>query len=767
MNFNTFGKMKLKITIIIATTIFFASISGCTVFNKIDFADRQQNKRLDREHWQYLADRGFPEGFIELGNMAESSADEFHLALAYYQRAYDLGHEPAAYYLGRYYYRHHQNSEELERAKVWTIKATQQESIKAYLLYADILLSDQDVKENFNVALSIFKGLSSHGHATASRRLAKLYEQGISTNRDRSKAIEYYKLAVSQGHLESELNIGRLYTDGSATNTDLGKAESIFLRFAESGNPQAAYLLSKLYLRKSVIENKPLLEKSVEWLKISADKGFVPAKIRLINLHLAENPDNVEFAVIELTKLSVLNEGSASYQLGRLFNTKNLEANKEQALKYYHLAYQQGYELAAFRLAEYYYIHKKNEDDMVQVRHWKQKASQQKTDTAIFLQAEFMLTGSNGWQQNKDKAIEMYKGLSERGMRFSSRALARIFEAGIYTNKDLQQALFYFEMAASQGDVLSKLNAANYYANGIGVEQDWPRAEAVFLQYAKTRYHKAAYLLANNYEKQAILSGNKIPEQAVYWYQIAAKKKNTPARLKVAEMKLQGEGLPQDINKAIAELNLLSEQGIARASFRLGTFYSEILNENIDLALHFYQRAFIQGSPQSTFILAEKYRQGIGIKDQSIKETFVKLANTGNSDSAYLLGILDEVLLKPNSALIWYKKAANTGHAEAQLALVNQYQKAGNFEAANQWLLKAVQANNGTALLQYGEALFWGRKMKANKIQGLAYILSASRLHIKNAVSKSLIMMVNLNSVEKIERANQLSKEYDTRHFSF
>ena len=62
------------------------------------------------------------------------------------------------------------------------------------------------------------------------------------------------------------------------------------------------------------------------------------------------------------------------------------------------------------------------------------------------------------------------------------------------------------------------------------------------------------------------------------------------------------------------------------------------------------------------------------------------------------------------------------------------------------------------ALLQYGEALFWGRKMKADKVQGLAYVLSASRLHIKSAVAKSLLFMMNLNSVEKIERANQLSK---------
>jgi len=756
LNFNIIGKMNHKIIISIVVG-FSTLISACTEVKKTELAAQQQTIIYDREHWQNLADHGFPEGYLELGKLAELSTNEKHLALKHYQQSYDLGYESAAYYLGRYYYNNPQGPKELELAKKWAIIAAKQGNTGAYLLYADIQISDKNTTKNTDSALQIYRDLASHGNASASNRLAKFYEKGLHVEKDKAKALEYYKLALSQGNIESELDVGRFYTYGYAVDTDFNKAENIFLSFAKSNNPQAAYLLFKLYQRQFIIERKPLLKKSHEWLNISAYQGYIPAKLQLINLKLAKKPNNIELIVQELKKLSNLNEGKASYQLGRLINTQNSLNPQKKELEYYRLAYQQGYEISAFRIAEYYFNHQENQQDLLDAQHWQQIAAQQNSGDSLFLQAQFMLTGSSGWQPNSVKAIETLQGLSEQGMRLASKSLAKIFEAGIYTDKDFQQALFYFERAASQGDITAKLNAADYYANGLGAEKDWPHAEEIFLHYGNAGYDKAAYLLAKNYEQQAITVGDKIPEKAIHWYQISAKKNNASARLKLATLKLEGLGLPQDIKKAKEELYLLSEQGIAEASFLLADHYSKIDQDNIQ-ALHFYQLAFIQGSRKPVPILAELYQQGNGITNPSMKESYINLANTGNTNSAYLLGILNEALLEPQNALFWYKKAANSGHVEAQLAVINNYKKSGDTQAVNDWLLKAVQTKNGMALLQYGEALFWGRKMKADKVQGLAYALSASKLHIKSAVATSLLFMVNLNNVEKIERANQLSK---------
>ncbi|MCF6202495.1 MAG: sel1 repeat family protein [Methylococcaceae bacterium] len=745
---------KIIISIVV---VFSTLISACTEIKKTELVAQQQTIIFDRKHWQNLADHGFPEGYLELGKIAELSTNEKHLALKHYQQAYDLGYEPAAYYLARYYYNNHQDPEAIELAKKWTIIAAKQGNTGAYLLYADIQISDKNTTKNTASALQIYRDLASHGNASASTRLAKFYEKGLHVKKDKEKALEYYRLALSQENIESELDIGRFYTYGYAVETDFNKAENIFLRFAKSNNSQAAYLLYKLYQRQFIIEKKPVLKKSYDWLNIAAYQGYIPAKLQQVNLKLAKKPNNIELIIQELKKLSNLNEGKASYQLGRLINTQNTLYPQKEELKYYQLAYQQGYEISAFRIAEYYFNHQENQQDLLDAQHWQQIAAQQNSDDSLFLQAQFMLTGSSGWQPNSVKAIEILQRLSKQGMKLASKKLAKIFEAGIHTDKDFQQALFYFERAASQGDITAKLNAADYYAKGLGTEKNWPHAEEILLHYGNAGYDKAAYLLAKNYEQQAIAVGGKIPEKAIHWYQISAKKNNSSARLKLATLKLEGQGLPQDIKKAKEELYFLSEQGIADASFLLADHYSKIDHDDIQ-ALHFYQLAFIQGSRKPVPILAELYQQGNGIIKQSTRESYINLANTGNTNSAYLLGILDDALLKPKSALVWYKKAANSGHVEAQLAVINNYKKSGNTQAANDWLLKAVKTKNGMALLQYGKALFWGQKMKTDKIQGLAYALSASRLHVRNAVATSLLFMETLNNVVKIERANQLSK---------
>ncbi len=748
--------LKLKAHILFFTC---GIITGCVDLDKAELAFQQENYAVAQKQWQQLADLGFPQAFIGLGKITEATSDKKdNLALKYYQHAYDLGFDPAAYQIGQFYYKHYRNQEELKFARQWTIKAAQQGSAGAYMIYADMQLFGLGEAENIESALSIFKSLSEHGYALASRKLAYLYEKGLNVKKDKQKAFNYFKLALHQGSIESELNIGRFYTNGYGVERNFSKAESIFKRFAESGNPQATYLLGKLYQLKFVLEGKPLLAESTKWFKSSAEKGYVPAKIRLIDLLLEEDPQNVELAVEKLKELSIQNEGKASYRLGRLFSTGRIADNHQEELKYYQLAYHQGYELAAYRIAEYFFVNQNNKQGQQKAQQWLQKALQQQSDNARFVQAELILHG-HGLQQNTLKAIEIYQSLSDEGMSSASRTLAKIYEAGIYVDQDLPLAFSYFERAENQGDTYAGLDVARFYAYGLGVKSDWQCAKNIFLRYAKAGYSKAAFLLANGLEQRALMAGQKIPEQAVHWYQVAANQHNLAAQLRLIEMMLEGHGLKQDIKKATAELKLLSEQGVAEASFRLGEIYNKTQNGKMIQPLYYYQQAFLQGSKKPVTKLANLYRQGFGLKNNSIKTRYKQLADAGRTDAAYLLGILYETLSDQQQALYWFQKAALKNHSESQMHLVNTYRKSGQIKTANKWLLKAAQTGNGKAMLQYGEALFRGRYMQADKIQGLTYILTAARLHISGAVAKSLSLMNKLNSSEQIELANQRSKQ--------
>ena len=97
-------------------------------------------------------------------------------------------------------------------------------------------------------------------------------------------------------------------------------------------------------------------------------------------------------------------------------------------------------------------------------------------------------------------------------------------------------------------------------------------------------------------------------------------------------------------------------------------------------------------------------------------------------------------------------------HPESQIALINLYETIGQHNKATAWLQKAAATQNGRVMVKYGVALFWGRNIKANRIEGLAYVIAAARLHTPNAVRNALRLMDQLNNKAMIKRANQRSK---------
>lgn len=761
LNYNTQVLMSLKSGIsfcIIASSL----LIGCADFHQANLAYQQEDYQLAQKHWQELADLGFPEALIELGKLVELSPDQpQEAALKYYQQAYDLGYDPAAYRIGKYYYKHSKNDQDIALAEEWAIKAAKYGNTGAYLLYANILLSGQsgDEDKELTSALSIVNNLSDNGYAPASRKLASLYEKGIYVEQDKKTALFYYDRAFSQGSLESELDIGRFYAHGYVVETDFNKAQSIFERFVEAGNAQAAFLLGELFQRRFVIEKKPFLEQSIQWFERSADMGYVPAKLKLIDLKLQGKADaaELETAVIQLQELSRLGVGQASYRLGRLMGKGKVTGNKPEELKYYQLAYEQGYEIAAFRIAEYYYKNQQNEDDTQNYQQWLAIALQQQSNNAQLRMAEWILQGQ-GVEQNTTKAIAIYQSLSAKGMSSASRNLGKIYEQGSYVDQDFQQSLFYFKRAVDQGDRYAELDIARFYAHGLGVESDWPLANSIFLRYADAGSSKAAYLLAKNLEQQALTINEGIPEQSVYWYKMSAEQDYLPAQLKVITMMLEGQGMAQNITQAKSDLQALSNQGVAVSSYSLAEIAAKEDEKNVNQAIHFYQLAFLQGSDKPVLKLVSFYQQGYGLDDNKIMSQYRASAETGRVSSAYLLAVMYDSLNEYDQATQWYQKAAKENHVKAQMALVSIYEKAGKHSMAMQWLKKAVEARNGRAMLKYGEALFFGRHIKTNRVEGLAYVLAAARLHTWNATRISLDLMSRLNNADKIKQANKRSK---------
>ena len=79
-----------------------------------------------------------------------------------------------------------------------------------------------------------------------------------------------------------------------------------------------------------------------------------------------------------------------------------------------------------------------------------------------------------GVVQNYNKAIELLKKLDDA---YSQSIIGFMYSKGLGVEQDNEQAVCWFELAASQGDTYSQVNLGMLYANGLGVEQNYEKAK--------------------------------------------------------------------------------------------------------------------------------------------------------------------------------------------------------------------------------------------------------------------------------------------------
>lgn len=123
----------------------------------------------------------------------------------------------------------------------------------------------------------------------------------------------------------------------------------------------------------------------------------------------------------------------------------------------------------------------------------------------------------------------------------------------------------------------------------------------------------------------------------------SAEKGDTVAQYNLGVLYMNGDGVPQDYEKATQWLTLAAEKNDVEAQYNLGFIYGEYL-KNIKKSIYWYEKAVAQNLPHAQNDLANLYRYG-------------KIDDKVDYQRAILL----------------YKKAVDQGYAPAQVNLANMY----------------------------------------------------------------------------------------------
>ena len=185
--------------------------------------------------------------------------------------------------------------QDYEKAFQWFLKSSQEGHKFAQYSLANLYYYGNSVEKDLSQAFLWYQKSASQGQPYASYAVAQMYSKGEYVAENNETAQRYYKAALS-GFLELEskdqaddnlfYKIGVMYKNGLGTEADISKAIEYFEKSAE--NMWSTYQLGRLYLfgAEGVEKDK---EKAAQWLTKSANDGNEYAQNMLDDMGHFEN----------------------------------------------------------------------------------------------------------------------------------------------------------------------------------------------------------------------------------------------------------------------------------------------------------------------------------------------------------------------------------------------------------------------------------------------------------------------------------------------
>ena len=232
-------------------------------------------------------------------------------------------------------------------------------------------------------------------------------------------------------------------------------------------------------------------------------------------------------------------------------------------------------------------------------------------------------------------ALQDWRPLADQGDVRAQVSLGMMYYNGQISPQDYAQALAWFRKAAEQGLAEAQYNLGVMYDEGRGAPQDFV----------------LAYLW---YNLTASVAERGPSEDIVKTREWAAKNRDlvaakmTPTQIAQAQYALgwayaNGQGVPQDYEKAIAWYRKAAEQGDASAQNNLGVMYDEgnSVPQDYAQAVAWYRKAANQGFAIAQVSIGKMYYNGQGVPQNYAQAVawYRKAAEQGDADGQYGLGL--------------------------------------------------------------------------------------------------------------------------------
>lgn len=185
------------------------------------------------------------------------------------------------------------------------------------------------------------------------------------------------------------------------------------------------------------------------------------------------------------------------------------------------------------------------------------------------------LYGSNGVQQDFDKAFEYYTMAAKQNDAIALNNLGSLYFSGIGTKQDTISALKLFTKAAELGNDNAAVNLAFIYlSGGTKDEERNDKAIKLFKQAAEKGNNIAKFMLGYAYYKGFILEPDNAKAYKLITSATTGDALFDEAQIVMGEMLIEGKGTVQNYQKGIAAIRSAVSQGNLDAIIVAAKIYS-------------------------------------------------------------------------------------------------------------------------------------------------------------------------------------------------
>ncbi|KAI8886565.1 HCP-like protein [Backusella circina FSU 941] len=525
---------------------------------------------------------------------------------------------------------------------------------------------------------------------------------------------------LDKDSLSGQLALGRIFSGRfqlkhfALKNDIVQKNNSIavnYLKLASiQGDPNAQYQLACIRLKES--KEKEDYCDAYKLFQTSAERGNSDAK-SLFDLQLkfpvAVNSDQF---VKMLMNCSQYDFGTVHHQLGHLYEygssiigSNLIQQSYPDAIKYYQKAANSGITQSMYQLGLLYEKGKGVPVDLVYAKKLYEKASQSDHADSSYRLARLhyneMVYGTS-----LSKAFDYYTCAANGGNIFAEEILNLEVENNSHDLSNFERKLEMYKEA-------KKHHKYNTYILGLvykGKRPDFDnikKAADYYTEAIKYNITRAHYELGQLYEEESKREKYK-REQEDYEDHNDRVKYESPLKDFIGQYKSYTEAC---LKKCVEHYTNASENGDIDAMYRLGLLYlhEKGVKKDNEKAFEMLSKAAELGNLEAkrTMDLSQNIcvnqnelldSVSVDIHRQETVNMYAELANSGNTNAQYKLGIYyEEVLSMPEYSIAktWYSMAAEENHMDALYRLGRLYEEGKgvekNIDKSISFYLKAAE----------------------------------------------------------------------------